>query len=97
MTASRSEGLANVLLEAMACGTPVVATDVGGASEVVAEACAGRLVGQRDAMSLASAIERLLANPPDRVEVRAHAERFGWQATTDAQLRLFRRLVAQPC
>lgn len=95
--ASRSEGWANVLLESMACGTPVVATDVGGSAEVVAEACAGRLVAQRDAPPLAQAIEQLLADPPDRHEVRAYAERFSWQATTDAQLRLFRRLVAQAC
>jgi glycosyltransferase involved in cell wall biosynthesis len=95
--ASRSEGWANVLLESMACGTPVVATAVGGSAEVVAEACAGRLVARRDAPSLVDAVEQLLADPPDRRAVRAYAERFGWQATTDAQLQLFRRLVAQPC
>lgn len=95
--ASRSEGWANVLLEAMACGTPVVATDVGGSREVVADPCAGRLVAQRDAPSLTQAIEQVLAARLDRRAVRAYAERFGWHSTTEAQLSLFRRLAGQPC
>ena len=93
--ASRSEGWANVLLESMACGTPVVATDVGGSAEVVAEACAGRLVPRRDAQTLANTIEQVLAAASDSREVRRYAERFGWQSTTDAQLALFRRIA--PC
>lgn len=95
--ASRSEGMANVLLEALACGTPVVATDVGGAAEVMSRACAGRLVESGDASSLALAIDGLLSGPPDRREVRNLAEGFGWQATTAAQLQLFRQLVVPRC
>jgi len=92
--ASRSEGWANVLLESMACGTPVVATDVGGSAEVVAHLDAGRIVGRRDATSMAQAMEQLLAAAPDRTLVRRYAEGFGWEGTTRAQLALFRDITA---
>ena len=93
--ASRSEGWANVLLESMACGTPVVATAVGGTAEVVADACAGVVVQQRDAASLAAAVLRLLAAPPARHAVRAYAEGFSWRDTSIAQRRLFQDIVGQ--
>lgn len=54
------DGLPTVLLEAMALGTPCVATDVTGIPEVVADGSTGLLVGQRDPHALAAAIERLL-------------------------------------
>lgn len=91
--ASSREGWANVLLEAMACGTPVAATDVWGTSEVVTSAAAGLLIGERDPAAVAAAVRRLLDQPPRREDTRAHAERFGWQATTDGQLALFGRVV----
>jgi teichuronic acid biosynthesis glycosyltransferase TuaC len=92
--ASQREGWPNVLLEAMACGTPVVATAVGAAGEIV-EGHVGLLVADRSAASLAAALNRLLADPPSRTAVRTHAESFAWQDTSEAQLSLFRRL-AQP-
>lgn len=95
--ASSREGWANVLLESMACGTPVAATDVGGTAEVVCTPAAGRLVAQRDVPSIVSAVDALLASPPARAAVRAHAERFGWEAISRAQVELFARLAARPC
>ena len=90
---SSREGWANVLLESMACGTPVVATRRGGTPEVVTDAAAGQLVDVRDAEHIAAAIRTVLRSPPSRARVREHASRFGWQATSQAQLTLFRTIA----
>lgn len=92
--ASSREGWANVLLEAMACGTPVVATRIWGTPEVVAEDAVGLLVERRDGEALGKSLLSLLAQPRDRAQVRRYAEGFGWDATTRAQIALFKRLVA---
>ncbi len=91
--ASSREGWANVLLEAMACGTPVVATRIWGTPEVVAADVAGLLVDRREPHDFAMQIQALLDAYPQRAGVRAYAENFSWQATTDAQLRLFHRIA----
>lgn len=93
--ASSREGWANVLLESMACGTPVVASDIWGTPEVVADPVAGRLAGSRTAESFASAILGQLHDGSDRAAVRAYAERFAWDETSDAQYELFRRLAVR--
>ena len=93
--ASNREGWANVLLESMACGTPVVAARIWGTPEVVAEEVAGRLVDHRDGSAFAHAISTLLASYSDRSQVRAYAERFSWRSTTDAQVALFKRIATE--
>jgi len=90
---SSREGWANVLLEAMACGTPVIATNIWGTPEVVSTPDAGVLMARRDAAALAEAWQRLQAALPTRAAVRAHAERFSWDETTAGQLALMRPLA----
>ena len=91
--ASSREGWANVLLEAMACGTPVVVTRLAGTPEVVTNDVAGRLVDRRDGGAFANAIRSLLSAYPDRSKVREYAEQFGWQSTTEAQISLFDKIL----
>ncbi len=107
--ASSREGWANVLLESMACGTPVVASNIPGNPEVVQTPEAGRIVAANTAEGIADAVRALFAAPPDqvaqnrliqdrliqdRLATRAYAERFGWTETSQGQLALFRRILA---
>jgi teichuronic acid biosynthesis glycosyltransferase TuaC len=72
-----SEGLANAWVESIACGTPVVTSDVGGARDIVDGPAAGRLV-PRDPDAIAAAVRDILENPSDPAEVRKSAEAFSW-------------------
>ena len=81
--AGNVDGLPNFALEALASGTPVVATTAGGLPQVIADGRTGRLVPERDAAALAVAIEEVLASP-DRGRAMGAAARarvaaaFGW-------------------
>lgn len=92
--ASSREGWANVLLEAMASGTPVVASAVWGTPEVVSHPAAGVLMDSIDATGVADGVRRLFAAPIHRDATRAYAERFSWDATTLGQIELFQRILA---
>jgi teichuronic acid biosynthesis glycosyltransferase TuaC len=91
--ASSREGWANVLLEAMACGTPVVASDIWGNPEVVQTRDAGLIAKANTPEGLAAGVIDLLGDPPDRAGTRAYAERFGWEETSLGQIALFRRVL----
>ena len=93
--ASSREGWANVLLESMACGTPVIASNIPGNPEVVQAPQAGVILDENTAADIARAARALQAAPPDRAATRAYAERFGWEETTQGQLRVFRDVLAR--
>ena len=75
---TRNEGWANVLLEAMACGLPVVTTDVGGNAEVVPEKYLGTIVPFDNQDALQEALYRALADEWQRDEIIAYARDNGW-------------------
>lgn len=75
---SESEGLANAWVESLACGTPLVITDAGGARELVRDPVAGRIVGW-DVEELVAAVSAILADPPTQSAVSATVrDRFDW-------------------
>jgi len=84
---SHNEGVPNVLLEAMACGIPVVASRVGGIPEVVPN-FAGLLVTPGDTRALANALQDALAHEWDIDQIAAHARKFTWEANIDRVLHL---------
>jgi teichuronic acid biosynthesis glycosyltransferase TuaC len=90
---SSHEGWPNVLLESMACGTPVVVSDIGGIADIVGAPEAGRILADTTPGWLAAAIRDLLAAPPSRAATRLYAEQFGWQSTTEGQIALFRQVL----
>jgi teichuronic acid biosynthesis glycosyltransferase TuaC len=85
---SSREGIANVLLESMACGTPVAATRVWGSPEIVTNLTVGILLDDHSARGLARGIQRLLAGPLDRGAIRSYAERYPWNDTAVRHLEL---------
>lgn len=91
--ASSREGWANVLLEAMACGTPVIAARIWGNPEVVQERAAGLIYDENTPLGIAAGVQALFADLPDRAATRAYAEHFSWDATSAGQFQLFNAIL----
>jgi glycosyltransferase involved in cell wall biosynthesis len=91
--ASSREGWANVLLESMACGTPVVASNIWGNPEVVRDPAGGVIYEPNTPDGIAGGVRRLFAALPSREATRAYAEPFSWDETTTGQLALVRRVT----
>ncbi len=85
---SYNEGVPNVLLEAMACGTPVVASNVGGIPEVIA-GHTGLLSEAGDLEALAENLNLALTTPWNRDAIHAHALKFSWDENVRQMLDMF--------
>lgn len=75
---SYREGVPNVILEAMACGLPVVATSVGGIPEIVEPDITGLLVPEKNVDALKQAIQKALVHPWDSGAIAQRSQRFNW-------------------
>jgi glycosyltransferase involved in cell wall biosynthesis len=81
------EGIGNVLIEALACGCPVISTDCpGGPAEVLGHGAYGKLVAVGDIDALAKAMAEILAEKPDRERLRARAQEFSIDHIADSYL-----------
>jgi glycosyltransferase involved in cell wall biosynthesis len=78
---SWNEGTPNVILEALACGRPVVATRVGGIPDLIDQSLLGELVPAHDAAALADSLQRVADRPHDAPAIAAQGARGGWDAS----------------
>ncbi|MFV0534192.1 MAG: glycosyltransferase [Cumulibacter sp.] len=96
---SYSETFGLVALESAACGTPVIATAVGGLVEAVADEVSGTLMHTRDPAAWGEEIERLSGDPAAWRELvngaQQHAATFGWDASADGLLGVLARVVGR--
>ena len=97
---SYSESFGLVALEAQACGTPVVATAIGGLRTAVSDGISGSLVDGHDPKAWSAVISRLIAEPQRRLLLSmgavVHASHFGWENTAHKTLEVYDWALSQP-
>jgi glycosyltransferase involved in cell wall biosynthesis len=97
---STSEGLSNVILESMAVGKPMVATNVGGSPEIVMDGITGYLVPPSNTQAMATAIIQLLQDPNKAITMGAAGqklvrEKFGTRAMVESYENLYKSLITE--
>ena len=91
---TRNEGWANVILESMACGVPVVATDVGGNAEVVSSPELGAIVPFDDQTALTTALSAALSRQWNAQAIRRYAEENSWENRVEILVNIFNNMLA---
>lgn len=91
--ASGTEGMPNVVLEALSCGLAVVSTDCGGVREIIREPLLGKVVEERTAAAIGDGAGELLKESRPRDAIRRVAQQFDWRSTIDHQRRLYRAVL----
>lgn len=91
---SLNEGMPNVVLEALSCGVPVVATDVGGIPDVVSSEN-GILVPPRNPMRLADALDSVVKKKWSREKVQRTVSNYTWEATTEKYYHVYLDVIGK--
>jgi glycosyltransferase involved in cell wall biosynthesis len=98
VTATTWEGMPNTVLEAMACGLPIIGTQASGLRELVCDGVNGYLVPMRDPAAMAEALARLIDNGYERRrmgrESRKRAEReFAWEYIAKQYVKVYEQVI----
>jgi teichuronic acid biosynthesis glycosyltransferase TuaC len=93
--ASEREGMPNVVLEAMACGTPVIAANLPGVQRIAGRGPGCQLLGERSARGIQQAVETLFEDYPHHDVIRGQTEAFDWSVTSKGLWQLFNDLVGR--
>lgn len=97
---SLSEGLPSILLESMACGKPMIATDVGGIAEILQDGETGRLVPARNVEKLANALTDLLVHQADQVKEMGEkayqaSQAFTWNENAKQTVSIYQQVLSR--
>jgi glycosyltransferase involved in cell wall biosynthesis len=93
--ASRSEGCPNVVLEALACGTPIVSTEVGAIRELVSDGENGFVIGRDRLGELEEVVRKALRWSWDRTRSAERMDQWGWTRCADEVLETYRAVLAE--
>jgi len=85
---SYHEGVPNVLLEAMACGVPVVATNVGGIPEIINEKICGKIVPAKNTQAITTSLESVFEQSWETNQIKQHSQQFSWQKNKEQLINL---------
>lgn len=89
---SYNEGVPNVVLEAMACGIPVLVSNVGGIPEVVDEKICGKIISAKSDLAVASGLAYILSKTWDKEKIQQHSLQFSWQKNHQQLLQMLMKI-----